>query len=198
MNLRRTTTTRRALTAVAITTGLVLSVAGCGGGGDGKTDAKASTSPTGTSSGDKQDEPTTQPSSSDEPLAEVKGGEVTLSVTSASRDQGGFVTVSGKVANSGGKFWIAADWRGDERELSKNGASLAGASLIDETGKKKYLVLRDTEGRCLCTKFEGGGVAAGQSASWYAQFPAPPAGTTKVTFQVGAMPPAPIELTEGE
>ncbi|WP_313905040.1 MULTISPECIES: hypothetical protein [unclassified Streptomyces] len=128
----------------------------------------------------------------------MKGGDITLTVTSAVRDQGGYVTVSGKVTNGGGQFWIASNWRGDERELSGNGASLAGASLIDSKGKKKYLVLRDTQGRCLCTKFDGGGVEAGRSADWFAQFPAPPADTTNVDFQVGSMPPASIQISDGE
>ncbi|MFC8130589.1 hypothetical protein [Streptomyces sp. NPDC057302] len=132
-------------------------------------------------------------------MAEVQGGDgVSLTVTSADRDEGGFLTVSGQIKNSGGEFWIADNWRGDERELRKNGASMAGAALVDQEGKKKYLVLRDTEGRCLCTKFDGGGVKAGQTADWYAQFPAPPAETGKVDFQVGAMPPASIELSESE
>jgi hypothetical protein len=74
---------------------------------------------------------------------------------------------------------------------------MAGASLTDSKGKKKYLVLRDTQGRCLCTKFDGGGVDAGKSADWFAQFPAPPADTTAVDFQVGSMPPASIEISEG-
>ncbi|MZD07238.1 hypothetical protein GTW43_19410 [Streptomyces sp. SID5785] len=198
MTLRRTTTTRRAQAAVALTAGLILSAAGCGGGDDGKGDEKPSSSSTTSDSGSGSEKPQSPSPSSAKPLAEVKSGDVTVSVLSATRDQGGYVTVSGQVTNNGSKFWIAADWRGEERELSKNGASLAGASLVDQAGKKKYLVLRDTEGRCLCTKFEGGGVATSQSASWYAQFPAPPEGTTEVTFQVGAMPPAPIEISEGE
>jgi hypothetical protein len=41
-------------------------------------------------------------------------------------------------------------------------------------------------------------VKAGQSADWFAQFPAPPTDTTKVDFQVGSMPPASIEISEGE
>ncbi|MFE6163702.1 hypothetical protein ACFQ7F_32845 [Streptomyces sp. NPDC056486] len=202
MNIRRTIKTRRAMTAVAITTGLVLTVAGCGGGGDdgdGKSE-KGASSPAKTKSGedgeDKEGE--AQAPATDKVLAEVKGEEnITLTVTSAVRDEGGFVTVSGKVTNSGGKFWAAANWRGEERELNKNGSSVAGANLIDNEGKKKYLVLRDTGGRCLCTKFTGG-VKPGQTADWYAQFPAPPEGTAKVDFQVGAMPPAPIEISEGE
>jgi hypothetical protein len=197
MDLRHTMKGRRALAAVAITTGLLLTVSGCGGGDGGDKPSGTSTSQSSKGgSGDKaQSSPTPSQAAA---LAEVKGGDITLTVTSAARDQGGYVTVSGKVTNDGSQFWIASNWRGDERELSGNGASLAGASLIDSKGKKKYLVLRDTQGRCLCTKFDGGGVEAGQSADWFAQFPAPPADTTNVDFQVGSMPPASIQISGGE
>ncbi|MFJ7964876.1 hypothetical protein [Streptomyces sp. NPDC096324] len=195
MDLRHTMKGRRGMAAVAISTGLLLTVAGCGGGDGGDKPKAASSSPrSGAEGGAKQASPT---ASQDQVLAEVKGGDVTLTITSAVRDQGGFVTVSGKVTNGGGQFWVAANWRGDERELSRNGASMAGAALTDSKGKKKYLVLRDTQGRCLCTKFDGGGVDAGQSADWFAQFPAPPAGTSAVDFQVGSMPPASIDISEG-
>ena len=200
MKLRRTTTTRRSLTVAAITAGLVLTVAGCGGGGSGDGDkSKESSAPTTASAGKGGgDESSAPPASTDKVLAEVKGeGGITLTVTSAARDAGGFVTVQGTVANGTGKAWVPVNWRGDERELMGNGGSIAGAALVDEAGKKKYLILRDTEGRCLCTRFTGG-VRNGQTTDWYAQFPAPPEGTTKVTFQVGAMPPAPNEITEGE
>ncbi|MFF4351633.1 hypothetical protein [Streptomyces sp. NPDC001530] len=197
MEFRHTMKGRRALTAVAITTGLVLTVAGCGGGHDqNKSDKSASSStPAKDDSGNKDKE--SESSTSEQVLAEVKGGGLTLKVTSAARDEGGFVTVEGTVTNGSGKSWVAADWRGDERELARNGGSIAGASLTDQTGKKKYLVLRDTEGRCLCTRFTGG-VQPGESTDWFAQFPAPPEGTTKVDFQVGSMPPASIEISEGE
>jgi hypothetical protein len=172
-------------------------VAGCGGGdGDGKPSATPSSAKSTAGGGGSQSQQSSAPAA-DKVLAEVKSGDITLTITSAVRDQGGFVTVSGTVTNNGGQFWIASNWRGDERELSRNGASLAGASLIDSKGKKKYLVLRDTQGRCLCTKFDGGGVGAGKSTDWFAQFPAPPDGTNDVNFEVGAMPPASIELSQG-
>lgn len=199
MKLRRTMKTRRAMTAVAITTGLVLVVAGCGGGDGGDDDSKSdkgsSSAPSG-DSGDGKDEQPQEPAE-DQALAESKGDGVTLVIDSAKRDEGGFVTVSGKVTNTSGRLWSGGQWRGDERELRANGGSVAGASLVDSTGKKKYLVLRDTSGRCLCTKFEGG-VDSGETLDWFAQFPAPPEETTKVNFQVGAMPPTPIEISEGE
>ncbi|MBO1334669.1 hypothetical protein [Streptomyces sp. VRA16 Mangrove soil] len=195
MNLRRTTTTRRALAAVAFTTGLVLSAGGCGGDGGDKPE-KAPSTASADKGNDKQESQSASPSS--QVLAEVKGENgITLSVTSAQRDEGGFVTVQGNVTNGTGKGWVPVDWRGDEKELMSNGGSIAGAALVDEAGKKKYLVLRDTEGRCLCTRFTGG-VRNGETDSWYAQFPAPPEGTTKVTFQVGSMPPAAIDISEGE
>lgn len=130
-------------------------------------------------------------------LAESKDGDIGLTITSAVRDSGGFVTVSGTVTNSGSRLWTAADWRGDENELRGNASSVAGASLVDQNGKKKYLILRDTEGRCLCTRFTGG-VKTGETVDWFAQFPAPPQDTTSVDFQVGSMPPATIELSEDE
>jgi hypothetical protein len=195
MDLRHTMKGRRALAAVAITTGLLLAVSGCGGGDGGDKPSGTSTSQSSKGGGNKPQASSTP--SQETALAEVKGGDITLTVTSAVRDQGGYVTLSGKVTNGGGQFWIASNWRGDERELSGNGASLAGASLIDSKGKKKYLVLRDTSGRCLCTQFTGG-VRQGATADWFAQFPAPPADTTNVDFQVGSMPPASIQISDGE
>ncbi|ELP69992.1 hypothetical protein ACKI1I_17830 [Streptomyces turgidiscabies] len=199
MDFRRTKKSRRALSTLAITTGLLLGAAGCGAGGNDDKSKGETTSSTPTKADDSGDNKDTEsPSSAPEQvLAEVKGGDLTLKVTSALRDEGGFVTVAGTVTNVGSKSWVAADWRGDERELEKNGGSVAGASLVDATGKKKYLVLRDTEGRCLCTRFTGA-LVSGASSDWFAQFPAPPESTTKVDFQVGSMPPASIEITEGE
>ncbi|WP_406332590.1 hypothetical protein [Streptomyces sp. NBC_00203] len=197
MDFRHTMKGRRALSAVAITTGLLLTVAGCGGGDDGNSDKGASTPSAATQSSSDGGKSESKAPESDTVLAEVKGENgLTLTVTSAKRDEGGFVTVEGTVTNNTDNTWIAANWRGDERELSKNGASIAGASLIDQKGKKRYFILRDTSGRCLCTQFTGG-VRQGATAQWFAQFPAPPSDTTKVDFQVGSMPPASIEISEG-
>ncbi|ATL30163.1 hypothetical protein [Streptomyces formicae] len=199
MNTRRTmVAARRAMTAVAITTGLVLTVAGCGGGGDeGKSDKGSSPTASAKKGDDGEDKGEPEAPEADKALAEVKSNGITLTITSVSRDEGGFLTINGKVTNGTSGIWVGSEWRSDENELKKNGGSLAGASIIDQQGKKKYLVLRDTMGRCLCTKFEGG-INESQSVDWYAQFPAPPEGTSKVEFQVPTMPPAPIEISEGE
>jgi hypothetical protein len=197
MKFRYTTRGRAALTAVTIATGLVLTVAGCGGGGDDDNPPKKDSSAKPSQDNKDEAKEESEAPATRSVLAEVKAGGLTLKVTSAIRDGGGFVTVEGTVTNGTGKPWVGAEWRGDESELVKNGGSIAGANLIDPNGKKKYLVLRDTEGRCLCTRFTGG-VQTGATTDWFAQFPAPPEGTTSVDFQVGSMPPATIELSEGE
>ncbi|MBV7670691.1 hypothetical protein STHAL_14610 [Streptomyces halstedii] len=114
-------------------------------------------------------------------------------VSSASREPGGFITVKGRVKNGSKQIWAAVGWQGTEQELVSNGASMAGSSLVDQQGKKRYLILRDTDGRCLCTKFEG--LQPGTEAPFFAQFPAPPAETTEVDFQIPTMPTATIKIS---
>jgi hypothetical protein len=181
--------------AAALAAGLLLASTACSNdGGDDPVQGSSASKP-GKSTEDKSPRKEEQEGAV---LAEVKSGDLSLAVTSAVRDEGGFITLNGTVTNNGGEFWMAGDWRGDESELNANGPSMAGASLVDSKAKKKYLVLRDTEGRCLCTKFDGGGVDSGKTTDWYAQFPAPPEDATEVKFQVGSMPPATVQLSAGE
>lgn len=194
MSVRRTMGTRGRMAAVAITAGLVVTVAGCGGGDDGGGDAKPSASSDKGKGGE-----SSEGDSGGKLLAEVKGGDsITLKINSAKREEGGFVTVTGTVTNGSGNIWVAPRWQGDETELSeKNEASVAGAKLVDKDGRKRYYVLRDTEGRCLCTAFQQG-FKSGETRSWYAQFPAPPSGNDTVDFQIADMPPANVRLSGGE
>jgi hypothetical protein len=181
---------RAVTTATAVTLALMTALTACGGGGDSGASGKPSATASHHQAGG------TGESSSQAPLAEVRGGNITLTVTSARREAGGFVTVSGKVTNTGSNNWTALDWKPEETELAiKNRASMADATLVDKKGKKRYLILRDTEGRCLCTSFTGG-VVAGETTNWYTQFPAPPKNHDTVDFQIADMPPATITLTD--
>lgn len=200
MSMRHAMKARRVLTAVAITTGLVLTVAGCGGGDGKKPNAGSSSTPAGNGNESEEESKGTETRVPEETvLAEVTGGadNTTLTINTAVRDEGGFLTVSGKVKNGKDGSWNPTPWRGEERELAGNSASMAGASLVDRSGKKKYLILRDTDGRCLCTQFSGA-FKAGEEQPWFAQFPAPPVETNKVDFQIADMPVATIEISDGE
>lgn len=197
----RHTAKRGRAAAVAVAAVAVLALAGCGGDDGGKKDeggsSKGTNSPKETEEGKDgkgKESPEPEPAKT---LAEIKGEkDVSVAITEARRDSGGFVTVKGTVTNGGEEsFSGAARWMGTEQELNRSGSSVAGAVLVDQSGKKRYYVLRDTEGRCLCTM---GLVSIGpeQTVPFFAQFPAPPDDVTKVEFQLPTMPPAQIEISE--
>ncbi|WP_077796892.1 hypothetical protein [Streptomyces sp. JHA26] len=180
MTIRFTAKARRGLIALPLAIGLAFGVTSCGGAGD---DEKPKTSPT--TSKTSESKPDAQEGDSEGTLAELRGPDgLLLTVTTAQRDDGGFVTVSGDLKNDGDKSVnVPAQLSGDETEIIRNGKSLGGATLVDSRGKKRYYVLRDTEGRPLTTtKFPA--LKAGEVLPVFMQFPAPPADTTEVTLQL--------------
>ncbi|MFE6521350.1 hypothetical protein [Streptomyces sp. NPDC057794] len=193
MSIRFTAKARRGMVALALAAGLVVGAAGCSGGGDGD-DTKSNSSAPASEGGGSQ--PSAQEGQSETPLMEVKGTEgLLLQITSASRDAGGFVTVSGTLKNDGAKSAvIPSQMSGDETEVIKHGPSLGGATLVDSKGKKRYYVLRDTDGRPLTTTGFGT-LEAGQTLPVFMQFPAPPASTTDVTLQVPTFSSGTIKIS---
>ncbi|GGJ09301.1 hypothetical protein [Streptomyces brasiliensis] len=192
MSIRFTAKARRGLVALTVATGLALGVAGCGGGGgdDKKPDASASASKADGS------DPSAQEGQSDTPLAELKGSDgLLLQITSAQRDSGGFVTVNATLNNDGDhSVVVPSALSGNETEIVRNGRSLGGATLVDPQGKKRYYVLRDTEGRPLTTTGFST-LKAGDSLPVFMQFPAPPSGTAEVDFQLPTFAAAPIKIS---
>ncbi|MFE7140126.1 hypothetical protein ACFVAG_20480 [Streptomyces sp. NPDC057644] len=191
MSMRRTTTTRRAMTAVTLTTVIALALAGCGDdggdepGNEGSSAPSAPASPSAEDKGESQQEDTAAGENvdPDAKLAEARGQNgLTLVINQVKRDSGGFVTVQGEIKNGGNSTQNTSNWVGQESALvAKNPNSVSGATLVDKTGKKNYYVLRDTDGRCLCTTAIVP-LSAGESASVFMQFPAPPQETMEVDF----------------
>lgn len=192
MSMRFTAKARRGMVALTVAAGLAVGVAGCGGSGgdDKKPEGSASASRTSGSDASPQE------GQSDEPLAELKGSDgLLLQVISAQRDSGGFVTVNGALKNDGAKsLVIPSALSGNETEIIRNGRSLGGATLIDPQGKKRYYVLRDTDGRPLTTTGFST-LKAGESLAVFMQFPAPPANTSEVDFQLPTFPAASIKIS---
>ncbi|MFJ9719053.1 hypothetical protein ACIRPQ_24485 [Streptomyces sp. NPDC101213] len=193
MSMRFTGKARRGMVAVAAVAGLVLGSAACGGGGGDDAKKPENSSSASTAGGS---QPNPQEGKSEEPLAEVKGpGGLLLQITSAARDSGGFVTVNGALKNDGSEVAvIPLELSGNETEIMNNGRSLGGATLVDSKSKKRYYVLRDTEGRPLTTTGFST-LKAGESIDVFLQFPAPPADTADVSFQLPLFPSAVIKIS---
>ncbi|WP_128802045.1 MULTISPECIES: hypothetical protein [unclassified Streptomyces] len=190
MSIRFTAKARRGMVALAVAAGLALGVAGCGSGGDDKKpDTSASASKGGSG-------PSAQEGQSDQPLAELKGpNSLLLQITSAKRDSGGFVTVNGTIKNDGpDNVVIPSNLSGNETEIIRNGSSLGGATLVDSKGKKRYYVLRDTDGRPLTTTGLPT-LKAGESIPVFMQFPSPPTSTSDVDFQLPGFATATIQIS---
>ncbi len=192
MSIRFTTKAHRGMVALTVAAGLALGVAGCGGGDDDnkKPEASASASKNGGSNSSAQE------GQSETPLAELKGPDgLVLQITSAERDAGGFVTVNGNLKNDGAKSVVVpADLRGDETEIVRHGRSLGGATLVDPKEKKRYYVLRDTDGRPLTTTSLTS-IKSGETVPVFMQFPSPPTSTAEVTFQLPSFAAATIQIS---
>ncbi|WP_262387234.1 hypothetical protein [Streptomyces sp. TRM49041] len=129
-------------------------------------------------------------------LATINGGNgLQIVIHSAVREQGGFLTVSGTLKNTTSKLVITPpQWSGQEIQVQRTGPSFAGVTLVDKVEKKRYYVLRDTEGHPLTTTGINS-MKAEESVSIFAQFPAPPANVSQVDIQFPTMPVATIELS---
>jgi hypothetical protein len=199
MSIRRTTKPRRVVAAVSMTAALAFAVAACGG--DSGTEAKdsgssSSSRPAEENKGSEEDTSAGDNVDPNVKLAEVQGPSgLSLVVNQVKRDSGGFLTVQGEIKNGSDKTSNSAGWAGSEIALiTKNPNSVAGAALVDKAGKKRYYILRDTEGRCLCTT----GILPlqpGKSTPVFMQFPAPPVGTSEVDFMLPTFGTASLKIS---
>ncbi|MEU1048935.1 hypothetical protein ABZ400_27760 [Streptomyces sp. NPDC005897] len=189
----RFTRARGGLSSWPVAIVLVFGLVACSGGGgsdDDKPDVSAAASKSSESKPDAQEE------DSGQTLAELKGPSgLFLRITDSERDAGGFITIGGDLKNDGEKTVnVPAQLSGNETEIIKNGSSLGGATLVDPKGKKRYYVLRDTDGRPLTTtNFPA--LKAGESLPVFMQFPAPPADTAEVTLQLPMFTTGTIEIS---
>ncbi|MFF6886738.1 hypothetical protein ACFY9F_26530 [Streptomyces sp. NPDC012421] len=180
---------------IAFAVAASVAVAGCGADAEPKATNKPATA-----SQKPQQTPSAPPEQASEEPAEalvaIKGAKgIELDIHSVDRDAGGFLTIKGRLKNlSGSVSAIPPQISGDETEVVKHGTSLGGATLIDSVGKKRYYVLRDTDGRPLTTT-NLDSLGPGKSTAVFMQFPAPPASTTEVSFQLPTFEPATLKLS---
>ncbi|MEU7551175.1 hypothetical protein AB0B01_02240 [Streptomyces sp. NPDC044571] len=195
MSIRHTVKARGGA-AVAFAAVLALALAGCGGGDDGKSkEPRQSTAAS--AQGSAPQTPATGGTASPTPtqvLAMANGEDgMVMTINAAARDAGGFLTISGQFKNGGSADYTKTPaWRGNE--LTQSGTSIAGVTVTDKAGKKRYYVLRDTDGRCLCTT----GIALiehGAVVPFFAQFPAPPASTTEVEISLPTFATATVKIS---
>ena len=102
------------------------------------------------------------------------------------RDAANMVTLRFQLVNDGEKALKTYGVLGDL-------FSLDAVTLIDGANKKKYLVVKDTDKKCLCSELKDDAVKGSKFNLW-AKFPAPPAEVKTITVVVPGFEPvdAPI------
>ncbi|QES08106.1 hypothetical protein DEJ44_22470 [Streptomyces venezuelae] len=184
---------RKGLASFAVVSVALVAV-GCGAEEEPKADKPVATTASSQATRDDHEQPSAEEPT--EELVVLKGQKgLELAVNSAERDAGGFLTVKGRLRNTAeGVVAIPARMSGDENEVVKHGNSLGGATLVDAVGKKRYYVLRDTDGRPLTTTGLDS-LGPGKSTAVFMQFPAPPASVTDVSLQLPTFEPATLKLS---
>lgn len=106
-----------------------------------------------------------------------------IEVTELKRGSGDTVSLKFTLVNDTDEvFGIHSNYLGDT-SLNEDYASVGGVHLVDAAGKKKYMVVRDSEKACVCSSGVKE-IPAHSRASLWAKYPAPPATTTAVSIVV--------------
>ncbi len=109
----------------------------------------------------------------------INNSPVSVQVTELRRTSGDMVMLRVTVTNTGTEDIPGPPARG----------ALASSYLVDPAQQKKYEVVRDATGQPLASEIELLPIKAGAKRDFFAQFPAPPPTTTKMSVYFGGTSP---------
>ena len=101
---------------------------------------------------------------------------IRIDITELSRTSGETVTLKFRLVNESGESANPNQMLG-----VAGGNDIKEVHLIDAAGKKKYLVIKDSDGKCVCTGDLDSQLDSGKSINLWARFPAPPAEVKEVS-----------------
>lgn len=121
-----------------------------------------------------------------EPIASTDGEMpgARIEVMELKRDSSGTVTLKFVMYNDDASTPIGFATRdfGDQAVHADYG-SIGGVHLIDGTNRKKYLVVRDSESNCVCSR-NVAAIEPGSKAMLWARFPAPPEDVKAISVMI--------------
>jgi hypothetical protein len=113
---------------------------------------------------------------------------VRVEVTELKRASGGTVNLKFAMVNgTADTLHLSYDY-GDGGYGAADYNAVGGVHLIDQVGKKKYFVARDSDHKCVCSQ-NVKGIPPGGRANLWAKFPAPPEDVNQITVVVPKFQP---------
>lgn len=107
-----------------------------------------------------------------------------IEVRDLKRDEGGTITLRFQFLNEGDAEISSCSFK----DSMDSCGVVGGIHLIDAVNKKKYLVVRDAQKKCVCSNGVDSIRKGGSSNAW-AKFPAPPDTVQKITVVVPGFEP---------
>ena len=123
-----------------------------------------------------------QPSSAVLATADGEESGMRVEVTELKRTSGDTIILRFALINDSNKE-LAFHHDFGEANAAKDFGTIGGIHLIDHVGKKKYFVVRDTEGACVCSR-NVKNIEPGSRANLWAKFPAPPENVQKISIEI--------------
>jgi hypothetical protein len=110
--------------------------------------------------------------------------DVKVEVTELKRTSGDTLTLKFTIINdSSEEMSFSYDFGEAGKYHTGDFNNVGGVNLVDAAGKKKYLVLRDSEGNCVCSRGLKD-LQPGARANLYTKFPAPLGDVEKITVEI--------------
>jgi hypothetical protein len=127
---------------------------------------------------------TSSSSSSSAQKVDTEWDGVSVELTSVTKGDGDTLTIKFKYANSGSKpMNVAKLGQFSHDNIAER------VYYIDPKNKKKYLVIKDSEGNALASNMKYLELEAGTSKSGWLKLPAPPSDVTAITVYLPGAPP---------
>lgn len=180
-------TPKRASVCLLLPVGIVLTLSawGCGKKEQAATPALTTASAPQPAAAAPSPAPTTAPAAAPLPavIASSDGEQPgrRVEVTELKRLSGGTVSLRFTMINDSDE--IAFHDAYGEAGHSKDFGSIGGVALVDAVGKKKYLVVRDSDGACLCSR-DIPNLAKASRLNLWAKLPAPPEDVRIISISV--------------
>jgi hypothetical protein len=110
--------------------------------------------------------------------------DIKVEITELKRTSGNTLTLKFTIINDSSNDMGFKDDFGEQGKYETiDYKSVGGVNLVDAAGKKKYLVLRDSDGKCLCSR-DLKDVQPDSRVNLYAKFPAPPDDVENITVEI--------------
>lgn len=106
--------------------------------------------------------------------------DVTVDITELKRTGGDTLTLKFTMSNGSSKN---IDFNYNFGDGTNDFNTIGATHLLDVTNKKKYFVVRDSNGKCTCS-YDQSSLTPGAKRNLWAKFPAPPANVSKITVAI--------------